>query len=129
MSLFKTKIFTKPRYVCRAFLKITHKTLTQPLEIGLLKHVIANGKFKFVFYDYVDGHASKFLYQLYMNNDKCKTEMQMHGPSAPNYGDDCEVTSMFNSSYGMLINNIVFQTYSFDPAVNKVTITGRITYE
>lgn len=133
MDLFKTrKIFPLKRInACRAILKISHKSLEQPVEISLVRHAIINGNFKFVLFDYLNGQSSKILNHLCLNNQSCKAELFMYGPSAPGYGDDDEPIYVFKSSFGMSINDIKFKKYNngIDPEYNRVTMKGRITYE
>ena len=127
--MFKTRAFPlKRRYVSRAVLKITHKSLEQPLEASLVRHAIINGNFKFVLFDYFDGQSSKVLNHLCLNGQSCKAELFMYGPSAPGYGDDDELIYNFKSSFGMSISDIKFKAHN-NGEYNRITIKGRITYE
>jgi hypothetical protein len=120
--IFKSKPFPKARYVTRSFLRISEPSL---LEVGLLKNIIVNGKFKFVFLDYEDGLVTKF----FSNNKNFKTELFMYGPQCPGYGDDLELKYMLQTSFEAHIDKITIRRVknNTEPVI-RVAISGRITY-
>lgn len=120
---FKSKPFPKARYVTRSLLRISDPS---PLEVGLLKNIMVDGRFKFVFFDYEDGLATKF----FSDNKDFKTELFMYGPQIHGYGDeDLEQKYMLQTSFEAHIDKITLRSVDkYTDPVNRVTISGRIAY-